>query len=204
MRHSRKLRRRAGFTMIEALIVVAIIAVTAALAAPGLSRAMAIRRASETSHDIVRMGALARSEAMMYGRAHLLIYTENTAEGRPLGRLTVWRGRSDRCNGNAWATLVTPACTRAAGCVEVLDMDERATSTHEVRVAPQDARQTPLCFQPNGEMYISTSGAVVGPYTNRAAVEGVVFDIDRRENGSPVGVQRNVIFPFGGNPRIQR
>ena len=62
----------------EALVVVAIIAITAALAAPAMSRAYADRRANEATHGLVRLTARARSTALTYGRAVVLSYAETT------------------------------------------------------------------------------------------------------------------------------
>jgi len=188
--------------MLEALVVVSIIAITAALAAPALSRSMAVRRANESTHDVVRMGALARSEAMMYGRAHLLLFQSDGD-----GVLTVWRGRSDRCNGNLWfgGTIVDALCTRERGCVERLSLQDRYNmGSHHVELASTDG-VVGLCYQPNGELYTTTSASNFSFTNVTGGRTGVRFSLTRFENGSNANdVVRSVVFPYGGPPRIQR
>lgn len=180
-------------------MVVAIIGITAAIAAPALTEAMADRRAGEAMHGLVRIGARARSEAMATGRAHILVYT-----AAAFGSVQLWRGRSNACFQNQWATFVTGACATDVDCLEAHAMSRYDHGTHQVRMNLQGAGAAVLCFQPDGEMLISNSG-LAGPYAPTPLVagsEGVLFTIVRLVNGSPDGVQRQVVFPFGGTPRV--
>ena len=189
-------------------MVVAIIAITAALAAPALSRSMADRRASEATHALVRIGAQARSEAMLHGRAVVLRYYESS--GGPSGSdgsVEMWRGRVDRCRANVWADLITADCSADARCVASLDMGNYEYPTHRVRmrIALDGVAQADICFEPNGDMYFSTGGAFLTNLPDAGAnPDGVRFTFDRLEGGSAAGVQRAVVFPFGGTPRIVR
>lgn len=187
----------------EAMVVVAIIGITAALAAPALSIAMADRRAGEASHSLVRIGARARSEAMAYGRAHLLVY--GTGSG-PNGSVQLWRGVSNLCSANNWGAIVTGACGSGGSpnCVDVLDMAAYDHGTHQVRMQLQGAPGGAfLCFQPDGELLVSVGGGNFSP-TAPAGADAVRFRIDRLVNGGVEGVSRTVVFPFGGTPRIAR
>lgn len=197
--------REAGFTILEAMVVVSIIAISAALAAPALSEAMAVRRAGEANHSVVRIAANARSQAIAYGRAHLLLF--NSA---PPGRFELWRGRTNLCTANDWATLVTPDCGANPDCVDGLDMRSYDQGTHTV-VVTQPTAALSICFQPDGEVRFLGGGPpapnapwATSPPTGAAADEGLVFALDRRENGGSAGVIRRVVIPFGGSPRILR
>jgi type IV fimbrial biogenesis protein FimT len=64
MRHSRLTPRAAGFTLLELMVVVAIAAVLAAVAAPGMSTFIDNQRLRNGSFDLVSDLLLARSEAV--------------------------------------------------------------------------------------------------------------------------------------------
>jgi prepilin-type N-terminal cleavage/methylation domain-containing protein len=190
---------RAGFTLLEALVVVAIIGISAAIAAPALMEAMADRRAGEATHSLVRLGARARTEAMAYGRAHLIVYSNNAN-----GSADLWRGNLNLCDGVNWTTIVAGGCAGNRNCLERLDMAAYTYPTHSVRMRLPGAGAQSLCFQPDGEMLVS--GGLAGPWsaTAPAGAEGVRFTFERLESGAPSGVTRAVVFPFGGTPRVLR
>lgn len=187
--------------MMEALIVVAIIGISAAIAAPALSLAMADRRASEATHSLVRLGARARSEAMAYGRAHLLVYSQTSGgSSADNGSVELWRGQSNLCNGNPWPAVMADPNAR----VETLDMGNYDYGTHQVRMRVANPAAAVLCFEPNGDVLFSS---VVGAFRSPAFgidPDGVRFTFDRLMGGSVDGVQRVVVFPFGATPRIDR
>lgn len=94
-------RRKAlskGFTLIELMITVSIIAVMAAMALPGIITAMADGRASDATMDVIRIGRRARSEATASGVAHVLVYNQYEpasglgGAGHTVGRLRLYRG----------------------------------------------------------------------------------------------------------------
>ena len=186
------------------MVVVAVIAISAALAAPALSEAMAVRRASEASHSLVRIGARARSESMAYGRAYLL-----TFDGAELATLQLWRGTTNLCSANDWADRVDAGdCSGDPNCVEQLSMQMYDHGTHRV-VITQPVGALTMCFQPDGEVRFISGGP---PAANAAwnttapdgSSEGLVFALDRQENGATAGVVRRVVFPYGSSPRILR
>lgn len=189
--------------MIELMTVVAIIAISAAIAAPTLSAAMAQRRANEAVFSVVRVGAEARAQAMSYGRAHLLIFQEASggASGN-LGRVEVWRGTVNRCSANNWAAIVAGACETNPDCIDVVDMDRWTTMTHEVEMRVDGANAVQLCYQSNGEMLVATAGvfAPVPP----AGTEAVRVRFQRQRGGAAEGPERAVLFPIGAAPRRER
>lgn len=190
-------RRAQGFTLLEAMIVVAIVGISAALAAPALSTAMADRRAGDATHSLVRIGARARSEAMVLGRAHVLAF-----DAADNGRAHLWRGRTNLCNFNPWATLTAGSCDGNPSCVDALDMATYDHGHHQVRM--QLVSTTPwLCFQPDGEVLFSV-GATSRFNPLALGQQGVLVNIDRLAGGSAAGVRRQVVFPLGGSPRIVR
>jgi Tfp pilus assembly protein FimT len=186
----------------EAMVVIAIIGVSAVLAAPALIDAMANRRATQATESLVRLGAVARMEAMTYGRAHLIRYTDTSTGVSPNGSVTVWRGQSNLCAANNWTAIVVGACEGNPSCIDELDMAWFGQSTNQVRMRLPGATTADLCYQPEGELFVRTGG-VFGT-TPPSGTEGVRFTFRRITAGAPSGVERAVIFPFGGVPRTQR
>lgn len=145
------------------LAVVALIAIATALAAPALMNAMANRRATEATHAVVRIGARGRSEAVAYGRAHVLTYRQaSTGAGGNYGTLELWRGRSDRCSANDWPSIITGTCSSNLDCIDSLDMGTYAFPTNRVRLELDGATAGSICFQPDGDSYYAPAGGLWG------------------------------------------
>lgn len=180
--------------------MVAVIAISAALAAPAISRTMADRRAVEATQGLIRIGARARGEAMAYGVAFLLRYARASTGGNN-GRVELWRGNVDRCSANDWSTLAG-TCAGNPRCVSSHDMGTYVYPSHSVRMRLTGADAADLCFEPHGDMFVSTGGAfaTVPP----SGADAVLFTFDRLEGTRVAGVQRRVVFPFGAGPRMAR
>lgn len=206
MRSVRRLRgKTGGFTLLEMLTVVAIIGISAAVAAPALMESMADRRASEASHSLVRIGARARTEALAFGRAHVLVYSDaSTGPGGAFGSVTLWRGRLDRCFANDWTTIIVGACAGNTDCIDSVDFGAYAYPTHRVQLRLPGVTAGAICFQPDGDTYFANSPVGIWGSTAPAGTEGVRFTIDRLTGGAISGVQRAVVFPFGGTARLDR
>jgi len=206
-----KRRPHAGFTLIEMLIVVAIIGISAALAAPAVHSAMVERRTGEAGHDLVRLSRQARSEAIAYGRAHLVRYTAASTSGSR-GRFELWRGISTGCNTNDWPTIMAfGACDEAdTMCVDFLDLSGSlfAIGSSYVTVSAASGMTAfDMCYEPSGVMRYrrGTTGRFTDlnqPAGLGSATGGFVFNVQRYDSGTAEGVTRRVVLPLSGNPRI--
>jgi prepilin-type N-terminal cleavage/methylation domain-containing protein len=199
-------RKTAGFTLIELMIVVTVIAVVAGAAAPAIGAGIRNRKASTATLDVARAFRVARSSAAGYGVAYMVSFDESADDGR--GALRVTRGDTNRCNSVDW-TLST-----------LLQVDEYKGSAFaddddwQIRLrAPESKLQ--ICYEPTGLTFSRVSASdsdgasSFGRFSSMSpigaggtAAGGWVFRVDRVEGGHEVGVRRQVVVPLGGEPRV--
>jgi len=161
--------RRSGFTLIELMVVVVIIAAGIVAFQPSFSLAMAQRRAGLLARELVRIGRRAQSEAIATQRAHLLWFGT--------GELRLVRGDTASCIDNTtwaavWASCTAGALNARAPCLDRLELTS-STYTHppfEIQLssvastdpsAAEGGLGVALCYAPSGAVY----SAVVGTTT---------------------------------------
>ncbi len=176
------------------MVIVTIILIMAAVAAPGMMRAMSINRAQRATMDVARLGRAGRSDAIAFGRAYLLVYGPG-ATGR--GQVQLWRGITDSCRTNNWAAITGTACRSSRDCVDSVDMDTYSTGSSQVRLT---TTQTWFCFEPDADLWVSTGGLFTQPITSLTMN---VQRFDGATGGTPLE-RRGVVFPITGAPRTQR
>ena len=74
-------RRSAGFTLIELMVVIAIVAIMVMIAAPSFTRFISNYRATGATNDFLQGVTLTRGEALKRGRKVLMV--PNLADGTP-------------------------------------------------------------------------------------------------------------------------
>jgi prepilin-type N-terminal cleavage/methylation domain-containing protein len=194
---TRARRGLAGFTLIEIMIVVCIIGISAALVAPAMMRTMGIARANRCQYDAARMFRSARANAIGTGRAHLVHATTTAGDYH----LEVYVGDSSSCARSSWGAIVVPASNVSDSLWE----QSYTAGGHGVRMEFAAraglARPQQVCFEPQGERF--ERAGTTGVFTRGAAT--LTFTIDRLENGAVAGdPQRRIILPQFGTPRVYR
>ncbi|GAB4204169.1 MAG: hypothetical protein OHK0013_18890 [Sandaracinaceae bacterium] len=188
-------RARAGFTLIELMLVVVLVGISAAMVAPSIMRTMASSRTGRCQYDVARLLRTARGNAIASGRAQLVDFDPGTGAMR----VNLYRGDSSSCARSAWGGIV--------GVDQPIDSvwaEDYSIGGHSVLVAVTAAgagapRQ--ICFEPDGDRLDRPN--TTGPFVRNAGLVTVAFD--RIEpDGLSSDPQRRIIVPQFGAPRITR
>jgi len=202
---------RQGFTLIEVMMVLVLIGVLSAMIAPGLSEVLADSRQSGAAENLVRLHRFVRARVNETGLAHLVTY--DSAGNNGLGKIRVLEGMNNHCSTTPWGQAVA-----GHSPVDVLEMFEfnpagdlslgqPAASDTNRQVILLFAGASPglatitLCFQPNGMTFVGTPAGQ--NWTFQAQQQPVVFTVHRKVSGVQHGVDRQVVFPIGGNARLK-
>jgi prepilin-type N-terminal cleavage/methylation domain-containing protein len=184
---------RRGFTLIELMIVVAIIAILAAFLAPSVSQYMDRAQAQSAARDVTNMMRMARNQAMSRGEVILAEVTTSTEGG------TVELFRTDDGNGPALS------CSQAGGMgptnwesVRTYDM---GTESPDMALIGADPDVTVLCFSPSGRV-LNTSGLAFSQGdTDGCKISGVRLWVRRADPSvSDAAALKN--DPLGGSHKL--
>jgi len=209
LRH-RHPRRAEGFTLLELMIVVTVIAILAAAAGPSIAAGVQEGRAMRASSDLIRLLTRARSASQGYGRAYLARYSD--VSGGTNGAVQIFRGTNNRCNATDWVTVTSIACASNPQCIDDVDMRRYARGGQTVRMRIPGHNPLDICFEPSGRtFYRRSSSTTNGGFSDRnttvgtsALSGGFRISFQRRIDGVNTGVERWVMLPLGGDPRVLR
>jgi len=213
--------QRAGYTLIELMIVVLIIAFSAVAFAPGIGRATADRRVSTMARELIRVGRRARADTFGYLRAHLLWIEPAT------GTVQLLRGATNSCTlaTAAWSTIqgdcVAKPAKQGARCLENLNIATETTDStiylYEEQLAGTTASyvQTAraICYAPSGLVYTQTGANLAaavasGLLPDNTVSGGFVYSLHKggATAASPTTASRvhRVLYPLGGSARSLR
>jgi type II secretion system protein H len=165
--------RSAGFTLVELLIVLALIMLLAVIASPTSAQLMRDRRVSRAAGTIVDYLRTARTSAI--GRGQPMLVSWNSAgvltASFPGGTgyleldepIVAGNNMANTCDLTQWRT----AATRAVSSFDIQDGKYNYTSLALYDESGVVQAGADLCFSPTGRMYIRTggAGAVTGAFT---------------------------------------
>lgn len=215
-------RSQAGFTLLELMVVVAVMGMMAAMLAPGLGEFMADARTAAASEDLVRISRHVRARSQESGLAHLLVFGGTNNDSGGLGALRVWEGMNNRCRQTPWTQTLTGTVKDGHAPVEVLDLGAsqfnptgggRAPSIDDsdrqviyMRATDTNANvldTVALCFEPSGATWQGTANTTaVGMVFTRQLLP-ITFTVSRKVNGTQRGAPRAVVFQPGGIARFR-
>ena len=174
------------------MVVVIIVAISAAAVGPGIAASMAIGRTQRYQADLLRILGRARSEAIGSGRAMTLVTTPDGAGSA----LNLYRGDSSSCSRSAWAVII--GADRPLDSVSTLPY---STSGFTTRVTLGPTTPAHICFEPDGDRFGRNSAVV--PFARVS--ESYLFVVERlNSTGTSVDPIRQVIVPAFAAPRVLR
>lgn len=181
---------RAGFSLMELMIVVVIVGISATMVAPGLMRGMALSRVNRYQYDVARILRRARTDAIGTGRAHLLVMT---AAG-PDATLALYRGDSSSCARSRWGLI-----TAGDAPVDLVRTDEYSSAGHQVRLGLSAGTMPEICFEPDGDRLGRDGGAF------ELSAADYVYTINRDEpDALSVDPERYIVIGAFAAPRVVR
>lgn len=189
LRHT---RHTTGFTLLELMIVVALVGIMAATVAPNLSASRADADVANAASALVRLGSAARMSAVASGLAHAVVWFPDGDGNDSVG---LFRGATTRCN--------TAFVDWAANPISVVTASRGDYATAGVRMLPLLAgtQNIRICVQPNGQSMLRDGDGVVFTDTVNGGQNDIVFSVFPERGGVRVGAQRDVVFPAGNIPR---
>ena len=180
----------AGFSLVELMVVVLLIGISASMVAPGLMRSMAIGRTNRFQYDVARVLRRTRSDAIGTGRAHLLVL----GTAGPYTTLSLYRGDSSSCVRSQWGVILAGDAP-----VDVVSTGSYNAGGHSVQIARSAVTPTQICFEPDGDRVGRNGAAFVlgnGDY---------VYTISRNEpDAANVDPPRNIVISAFATPRVAR
>lgn len=144
-------RREHGFTAVELMVTLSILAILSALALPSFQTFMAENRARGKTMELAAALQMAQSEALRRNREVVFAFTDSP---RPVSALTA------SASGKGWATVALPlAGADTTSTREVVNVGGYTDGTADVTI---DAPTAAVCFLPDGSIKANASTGITG------------------------------------------
>ncbi len=203
-------KRLQGLTLVELMVVLAVMGVLVSAALPSMREGFADRRVAMVARDVVSLFRRARYMSLAYGRAHQVVYANDSGTGltNDSWAFETRRGTGGACSlttyENAAFDLDDLDCGGNWRCVDFLygnTYHADASDNDFVRVDGWDASS--FCYEggSNNQVFIDT--ALYSNWQTGTGRAGFGFVVYREIDGNAFGVARKVLIPMGtGTPRV--
>ena len=195
------------------MVVLAVMGILVSAALPSMSEGLADRRVSMVARDVVSLFQRARYMSMAYGRAHQVVYMNDSGTGltNQAYAFETLRGTSGACSlttfENAGGVVLDDLdCDNNWRCVDHLYADTYdADPTDNDLVRVDGWQNTTFCYEAGSNNHVFVDTVLFANWQNPDAQSGFGFLAYRELDGNPIGVARKGLIPHGaGSPRVLR
>lgn len=206
-------KRREGLTLVELMVVLAVMGVLVSAALPSMGESFADRRVAMVARDVVSLFARARYMSMAYGRAHQVVYTNDSGSGLTdqAYAFETLRGTGGACSlttfeNSGGITLTDLDCGSNWRCVDHLYANTYDANPGDNDLVRVDGwKDTTFCYEAGSNNQVFVDTVLFSNWQSANAQSGFGFLVYRQLDGNVIGVARKVLIPLGtGSPRVLR
>ena len=202
-----------GLTLVELMVVLAVMGVLVTAALPSMSQGLSDRRVAMVARDVVSLFARARYMSMAYGRAHQVLYANDSGTGLTdqAYAFETLRGTGGACSlttfENAGNIKLTDLdCDNNWRCVDHLYANAYDADTSDNELVRVDGwNNATFCYEAGSNNQVFVDTVLFSNWQVAAAQSGFGFLVYLEVDGDAKGVARKVLIPMGtGSPRVLR
>lgn len=197
----------------ELMVVLAVMGVLVSAALPSMGESFADRRVAMVARDVVSLFARARYMSMAYGRAHQVVYTNDSGSGLTdqAYAFETLRGTGGACSlttfeNSGGITLTDLDCGSNWRCVDHLYANTYDANPGDNDLVRVDGwKDTTFCYEAGSNNQVFVDTVLFSNWQSANAQSGFGFLVYRQLDGNVIGVARKVLIPLGtGSPRVLR
>ena len=188
---TKKINNPKGFTLVELLIVVAVIGVLSAITSPQIGKMIDRSRSQAFARGIANQYRLARNQAQSTNQAFLVRIYSSASAITDRGLVEVWAPPNSPTNCRALHSIPSPAVPILFAGTERISFFEGTTIGGDMAIrlnSNQGNTVSIVCVQPNGE-FLEVGGQQLGIFNTSASTkmclgESMVIPIWRKPDQS--------------------